>query len=152
MNKVEPRAPVQYEIQVTLNGDVPEGLLRDKLILKTNEIGVSEVSIPIEARVEPDFVVTDAQFGTVAPDHSKSITVVIRGKKPFQIENVQHVAREIAAKSVGDGALPKSNDPHFEHRAIDRGNSFKVDFSTTVAQIHKLTLTMTPPTEARHVR
>ena len=84
-----------YEAVVTIDASAPEGALRDQLILTTNEGYDANISIPIEAKIEADIVVTDAQFGAVTPGQPKSMTVIVRGKKPFKIEKVDHVVREM---------------------------------------------------------
>jgi hypothetical protein len=89
VEKARNNGTVQYDVVVELKPDAPVGVLRDRLILKANETDGSEIAIPIEARVEDDIVVTDAQFGLVTIGDSKSITVIMRGKKAFEIETFE---------------------------------------------------------------
>ena len=139
---------IQYDVLVELKPDAPAGVLRDQLVLTTNEPGNSEVSIPIEARVETDIVVTDAHFGTVTPGRPKSVTVILRGKKPFQIEKVERDVRDIGKKSAHDEAIPTTELVDFERHTSQASDAFKMEFATANTQVHLLTLTFTPPTEA----
>ena len=139
---------VQYEVLVELKPNVPVGVLRDRLILTTNEIGNPEISIPIEARVEPDIVITDAQFGMVPSGKPKAVTVILRSKKPFQIEKVDQVTRVVASKPSTSDTLTAESIEHPEPRLTDASNAFKTEFSSNVSQIQMLTLTLTPPTDS----
>lgn len=140
---------VQYDVVVTLKPDAPAGVLRDRLTLTTNEDGNSDVSIPIEAKVEDDIVVTDAQFGTINHNTSKSVIIVLRAKKPFQIDKVEHVAHEVGVKPATVGLSPTSpSTTGSESHTSKVSDAFKIVFPTTVTPIHMLTLTFTPPSES----
>jgi hypothetical protein len=134
---------VQYEIVVELKPNAPAGVLHDQLVLATNEGTNQDVSIPIEARVEPDIVVTDAQFGAVPPGRPKSVTVILRGKKPFQIDKVEHATRVVAA-----GALAAASIIPSDSQSSAATDAFKFEFATNIAPVHTLTLTFTPPADA----
>ena len=131
-----------YEALVVIDATAPAGVLRDQLVVTTNDVGEASISIPVEARIEPDIVVTDVQFGSVIPGHSKSMTVVVRGKKPFKIDKVEHVVRQVAAKPVGEGFLPESAG------AVQvNDGAFATKFPANVGPVHVLTLTFTPPAD-----
>jgi hypothetical protein len=132
-----------YEALVHIDANAPAGVLRDQLVLTTNDVGDSVITVPVEARIEPDIVVTDVQFGTVAPGHAKSMTVVVRGKKPFKIDKVNHVSHEVRAKPAEDGSLPATATI-----AMTDAIAVKVPASASPAAVHILTLTITPPAEA----
>ncbi len=132
-----------YEAIVEIDATAPLGVLRDQLILTTNDVGDSSISIPIEAKVEPDIVVADAQFGIVAPGQQKSMTVVVRGKKPFKIAKVDHVIHEVRAKPALDGSLPTPLG------TVSLSDAIAVKLpATAAAPVQMLTLTLTPPAEA----
>lgn len=140
----------QYEVQVVIDGSAPQGQLRDQLVVVTDEVGGSDLTIPIEAKVEPDIVVTDLAFGTVAPGVPKSMNVIVRGKKPFKISEISHVARQVVLKpadaTTPDGkTLPASNLTVAFASMPDE--AFKVKFNENVAAVHMVALTFTPPTE-----
>ncbi|WP_010587289.1 DUF1573 domain-containing protein [Schlesneria paludicola] len=109
-----------YEVVVTLKGDTPVSKLRDQMLLVTNDVGDSGYAVAVEAQVEPDIVVADVQFGQVASGQSKTMNIVVRGKKPFKIEK------------------------------IDRANqddNFKVKAPESVSTVHMLPMTFTPTGE-----
>lgn len=132
---------VTYEATVQIDANAPLGILRDQLILTTNDVGDSAISIPVEAKVEPDIVVTDLQFGMVRPGQPKSMTVVVRGRKPFKIEKVKQVTRELRARPAEDGTVPSAGTV-----ALSDSVAIKVPAGSAAVQI--VTLTVTPPAEA----
>ena len=138
---------VNYEVLVVIDGSAPAGVLRDQLVLTTDEVGNSAISIPIEARVEADIVVTDVQFGMVTPGQTKSMNVVVRGKKPFKIAEVNHVTREVRLKPADDappvavGTAPPSPTASLPDEA------FKIKCPEATAVVHMVPLTFTPPAE-----
>ena len=111
---------VSYEVVVTLKGDTPMSKLRDQMLLTTNEAGDSGYAVAIEAQVEPDIVVADVQFGQVAAGQSKTLNVVVRGKKPFKIEKIDRA---------------KSDD------------NFKLNAPENVSTVHMVPMTFTPTGE-----
>ena len=131
-----------YEAIVEISAHAPLGVLRDQLVLTTNEVGDSTIAIPVEAKVEADIVVTDVQLGTVAPGQAKSTTVVVRGKAPFKIAKVDHVVHAAAAKPAEDGSVATAATVSLVDAIAIKppGN--------TAAPVHMLTLTVTPPAEA----
>ena len=152
---------VNYEVLVVIDGSAPAGVLRDQLVLTTDEPGNNSViSIPIEARVEADIVVTDVQFGTVSPGEAKSMNVIVRGKKPFKIAEVSHVTREVRLKPADDSA-PSKTAPSATTQAgqasaapvVTDGLSslsdeaFKIKCPDAAAVVHMVPLTLTPPAE-----
>lgn len=140
-----------YEVRVVIDGTAPAGLLRDQLVLTTDETGNNSViSIPIEAKVEADIVVTDVQFGTVAPGQAKSMNVIVRGKKPFKIAEVNHVTREVRLKPVTDAAPPAvapTDATSTLATASLPDEAFKIKCPDAAAVIHMVPLTLTPPSE-----
>lgn len=130
-----------YEAIVEIDARAPVGVLRDQLILTTNEGGDSTISIPIEAKVEPDIVVTDVQFGTLAPGQAKSTNVVVRGKKPFKIEKVDHIVREVRARPTEDGTVPGAG-------TVAMADNIEVKVPESAAAVQLLMLTVTPPADA----
>ena len=129
-----------YEAIVEIDNSAPAGTLRDQLVLSTNDIGDGTISIPVDAKIEPDIVVADAQFGSVAPGQAKTMNVIVRGKKPFKIEKVDHVIREVRAKPAEDGTIPSDG-------TVSLADSIAVKVPTTQSVVHTLTLTVTPPAE-----
>ena len=143
VEKARSHGTIQYDVVVELKPDAPVGVLRDRLILTTTEVGGSEIAIPVEARVEDDIVVTDAQFGLVAIGDSKAITVIMRGKKAFEIETLERLDRDGKVKAAPRGKnQPNAPDPN-ESLPNDPAESFKTEFASGIALVHMLRLTLT---------
>ena len=136
-----------YEVLVVIDGSAPAGVLRDQLVLTTDEAENSAISIPIEARVEADIVVTDVQFGMVNPGHVKSMNVIVRGKKPFKIAEVSHVTREVRLKPADDATPVAVGITPTSPVASLPDEAFKFKCPDTTAAVHTVPLTFTPPAE-----
>jgi hypothetical protein len=80
-----------YELVATIKGTAPLGELRDQVLLVTTDPNNPQIPVLIEARVEPEFVVTPdvVSFGNLAPGERKTINIVVRSKKPFSIEKIE---------------------------------------------------------------
>ena len=123
---------VNYDIVVTLKGDAPVSKLRDQMLLVTNDVGDAGFPVGVEAQVEPDIVVADVQFGQVIPGQSKTMNVVIRGKKPFKIEKIDRARQDDSFKIKPDDAvslvhmIPLTYLPSVEH------GLFEEEFSLTI--------------------
>jgi hypothetical protein len=130
-----------YEATVEISRTAPLGVLRDQLILTTNEVGDANISIPVEARVEADIMVTDVQFGSLTPGQSKTMTVVARGKKPFKISKVDHIVQEVVAKPAEDGSVSTKD-------TVSLTTGITVKAPETTAIVHMLSVTVTPPAES----
>ena len=89
-------------------------------MLVTDDANNPQIPVHVEAKIEPEIVVADVQFGQVAPGQPKTVNVVVRGKKPFKIEKFERT---------------KS------------GDSIKMKKSNDLKPVHQLTLTLTPPNE-----
>lgn len=114
------RGQVQYNLVVAVKPDAPLGVLRDKVILHT---GDAQVPVLVEARVEPDIVVTPSVVSLgpdLKPGEEKTYTVVLKGREPFAIEKIE------------------CNSAH---------ECFKVRLSPDPKKVHVLPLTFSPPNE-----
>lgn len=80
-----------YELVAIIKGTAPFGDLRDQVLLTTTDPNNPQIPVLIEARVEPEFVVTPdvVSFGNLAPGERKTINIVVRAKKPFAIEKIE---------------------------------------------------------------
>jgi hypothetical protein len=103
-----------------VKGDTPAMKLRDQMLVMTDDVGDTGYSVAVEAQIEPDIVVADVQFGQVAAGQSKTLNVVVRGKKPFKIAKVERTKQD---------------------------ETFKVKIPETMSQVHMLPLTFTPSEE-----
>lgn len=113
---------VNYELIVKLKDTAPVGLLRDQLILVTDDLNYPQIPVQVEARIEPEIIVTDANFGALTPGKPKEISVIVRYTKlpikPFKIEKFERTKQE---------------------------STIKVKKSDETKPLHQLSLTFTPP-------
>ena len=137
---------VQCDVSVDLKPEAPLGVLRDRFILTTNEAGNLEIPILIEAKVESEITITDAQFGTIAPGQPKSVTLVLRAKNPIRIDSVAHRATESTKKPASGPASTGLN--RSLSQSAELGKCFIPDFRTNPGTIHMIKLTMNPPDES----
>lgn len=110
----------KYDILVTLDSQAPASKLHDRMLIVSNEAGDAGYSVTIDAHVEPEIAIADAQFGQVFPGHPKTVNVVAHGRKPFKIEKVERAKQD---------------------------ESFKLKVPDSVARVHTIPLTLTPSTE-----
>jgi hypothetical protein len=115
---------VNYELTVTLGPKAPVGSLRDQIILVSDDANNAQMPILLEARVEADVAVTDLSFGALAPGQSKTERVIVRGKKPFKIEELYREKKE--SSKIQDDA-------------------FKVKLDKLNSTVHSLPVTFTAP-------
>lgn len=81
---------VSYDLMVHLDRAMPAGYLQDNLVLVTNDRNMTQVPVPVEARVETGVTVSPASLlmGVVQPGQKVTKQLVIRGKKPFKVLSV----------------------------------------------------------------
>jgi hypothetical protein len=82
---------VNYALTVTLKPTAPAGSFRGIVQLITNDATNPIIPVLAEARIEGDITVTpeNVPLGTLTPGREKTVNVVIRGKKPFAISNIE---------------------------------------------------------------
>jgi hypothetical protein len=113
----------QYNLVVQVKPDAPEGVLRDKIILHTDDAQAPQIPVLVEARIEPDIVVSPSIVSLgpdLKPGEEKTYTVVLKGREPFAIEKIE------------------CNSAH---------ECFKVRLSPDPKKVHVLPLTFSPPNE-----
>lgn len=113
---------VSYDLVVHLDAAAPQGAFRDQLVLITDDASNPYVPVAVTATVEPDIVMgtPEVPLGTLKPGVSKTVTAVIRGRRPFAIETIECDS--------------------------DR-ECFKVKLPKDPKSVHVLPLTVTPPDE-----
>lgn len=113
---------VHYKLQVELKPSAPAGVLREQITLVTNDINNPYVPVLVEARIEADITVTPdlVALGALNPGRDKRFNVVLKGKKPFVIENIEC-----------DSDM----------------NAFKVQIPDSAKIVHVLPMTVTAPDE-----
>lgn len=115
---------VKYELLVTLKPDAPAGIVRDQLVMLTDDANNPQISVVVEAIVEADVTITDLQFGALAAGQSKAVNLVIRAGKPFKIE-------ELYREKKANAKLPD--------------DAFRVKLSTKIATLQTLPVTFIAP-------
>jgi hypothetical protein len=100
---------VNYDLTVTLSDKVPFGPFRHSITLLTDDENSPKVPLLVEAEVTPDIVVNPSivALGTMTPGQEKTVNVVLRGKKAFEVSAVNCVE----AKDVFQVRLPTTAAP-----------------------------------------
>ncbi len=87
------RAPgkTSYQLLVRLTKDAPVGYIKDQLILCTNDPRAPELPVDLEGRVISDITISPSQLfiGVVHPGQKVTKKLVVRGRRPFKIIDVQ---------------------------------------------------------------
>lgn len=114
---------VDYNLTVSVSADAPPGAIRDRIVLTTNDERSPEVEVLVEAEVVADIVVnpTTIELGTLQPGDTKTMSVVVRGRRPFSIDKIE-------CESERD--------------------CFKVRLGKDLRNVHVLPLTVTAPEES----
>jgi hypothetical protein len=81
---------VGYDLIVALSPKTPAGIVREQLMMVTND-QAGQIPVLVQARVEADVTVTPSvvQLGSVAPGSETVKTVLLRGHNAFVIEKVE---------------------------------------------------------------
>ncbi len=117
---------INYELIVQVKPSAPVGVIRDKINLLTDDAANPMVPVLIEAKVEPDIVVSPGTLllgDNIIPGSDRTYTVVIKGKKPFAIEFIE---------------------------CESDLECFKVVMTKDVKTVHVLQLSFTPPEATGH--
>jgi len=79
-----------YDLFVRLKPDAPQGIIRDELMLRTNDSRGSELPICVEGRVLSEITVSPAPLllGLVHVGESVTKKLIVRGTKPFRITDI----------------------------------------------------------------
>lgn len=82
---------VNYALTVHMDDQAPAGYLQDQLVLVTNDRNMTQVPLPVEARIETGISVSPSSLlmGVVQPGQKVTKKLVISGKKPFRILSVK---------------------------------------------------------------
>ncbi|MEQ9066013.1 MAG: DUF1573 domain-containing protein [Gimesia chilikensis] len=125
---------VNYNIMLTLDPKTPKGPIREQLILKTNDVNFTTVPLLVEARVESDITITPevVSLGMMVPGQEKTVNVVMRGKKPFEITKIEFESNDEAYKI----RIPKAAQPiHVLPLTIvppDKPGEYSEEFTVTI--------------------
>lgn len=81
---------VKYNITVELKSNAPVGDIREQLRILTDDQNSPEIPVLVEARIVPEITVTEVvAVGILAPGETRTVNVVLRGRKPFMIEKIE---------------------------------------------------------------
>ena len=124
VEKLRGNGLVNYDLVVRLKDTAPVGNLRDQLVLVTDDVNNPQIPIQVDAKIEPDYVVNEANFGDLIPGKPKKIPVFVRytrnPPKPFRIEKFERTRQD---------------------------TNIKVEKSADSKAFHQIMLTFTPPDE-----
>jgi len=86
---------VEYDVTVRMSGDSPVGELREQLTLVTNDATSPNIPVLVRASVVPEFQVIPSvvQLGNLSAGSDRTVTVVVKSKKPFAIEKYETSAK-----------------------------------------------------------
>jgi hypothetical protein len=82
---------VGYQVKVTLKADAPPGLLRQEILLQTNDPASKSVPILVEATVQAPLSVSPSShnLGTVKAGDPLTRRVTVQGSKPFRVLSIE---------------------------------------------------------------
>jgi len=100
---------VNYDIRIRVSDKAPIGVVRRYITLMTDDENSPQVPVLIEGEVKPEFEVSPSlvQLGTMKPGETRNVRVVLKSKKPFEVEAVTCEK----AKDVFQVRLPKAAAP-----------------------------------------
>ncbi len=126
---------VRYDLIVQVKPSAPVGVIRDKINLLTNDAANPKVPVLVEARVEPDIVVSPGTLplGDVAIGAERTYTVIVRGKKPFAIERIECESDLECFKVRLTKAARRTHVLPLTFKSPDTPGAFKELFTITVA-------------------
>ncbi len=111
---------VNYDLSVVVKGSAPLGDLREQLTIVTDDASNPYIPVLVDAKVEPEYVVTEVvSFGNLTPGEKKTMNVMVRGKNPFLIEKFES----------------------------EKTGLFEVRYPQEAKKVHLVPLTLVAPTE-----
>tara|TARA_R110002111_G_scaffold256979_2_gene324618 strand:- start:107337 stop:108350 length:1014 start_codon:yes stop_codon:yes gene_type:complete len=126
---------VNYNLVLTLAPETPLGALREQIMLKTNDVNFTTVPLLVEAKVESDITITPeiVSLGMMIPGQEKTVNVVLRGRKPFEINKIECESNDEAFKI----RMPKASQPiHVLPLTIippNKPGDYSEEFTVTIA-------------------
>lgn len=126
---------VNYNLVLTLAPGTPLGAFREQIMLQTNDVNFKTVPLLAEAKVEADITITPqvVSLGMMVPGQEKTVNVVLRGKKPFEINKIECESDDEAFKI----RMPKASQPiHVLPLTIvppNKPGDYSEEFTVTIA-------------------
>lgn len=100
---------VNYDLHVRVSDKTPLGVLRKYITLLTDDESNPEVPLLVEGDVKPEFEVSPplVQLGTMKPGETRNVRIVVKAKKPFEVESVTcDKLRDVFAVRLPKSAAP----------------------------------------------
>jgi len=121
---------VHYDLVIELKPSAPAGLLRETIVLISDDKQTPRIPVLVEASVESDFTFSPSaggvvSLGSLVPGRAKQVSVVVKGRKDFRIEKIE------AGSSSG---------------------VFRTKLSGSKRRVHVLPLTVTVPEGLSEIR
>lgn len=95
---------VNYEMLVRLKPDAPVGYIQDQLTILTDDSSDKGFTLPVEGNVQPSLAVNPAQLflGVIKPGETVTKKLVVRGKSPFVVTDVECTDESFDFTKPGD--------------------------------------------------
>lgn len=93
---------VGYRVHVSLKPTAPVGIIRDAVLVETNDPGAPQFSVVVLGEIQPGLIVTppNLTMGTVKAGQGVTRQVIVRGKKPFQVLGVEAAGDSFQAENT----------------------------------------------------
>jgi len=109
VDTTQARDRVSCQLLVRLDPNAPAGIIRDHLILVTNDPRSQRIPVLVEGRVVSGVTVSPATLflGVVAPGDKVTRKLVVRGKQPFRVTSITSDGAHFRSESaLGDVPKP----------------------------------------------
>ena len=121
---------VHYDLVIELKPSAPAGLLRETIVLVSDDKETPRIPVLVEATVESDFSFSPmaggvVSLGALVPGRAKRVSVVVKGREDFRIEKIE---------------------------AGSPSGVFRTKLSTSKRRVHVLPLTVTAPEGLSEIR
>jgi len=135
LSRINKNGRIQYEVVVTLKESAPIGEIRDQVFLITDDRQAQRIPIIVHARVQPDITITPslAALGRLKPGQKKTINLVIKGKKPIEIEGIDSVDKATKFETKLKGGKQPVHVIPFTMTAPEKPGRFDAEFSVRIA-------------------
>jgi Protein of unknown function (DUF1573) len=126
---------VNYQLICTLKPTAPAGKFNQQITLVTDDASNPYVPVIVKGNVETDIVLTPLvqKMGQMEPGKQKTFRIVLKGKKPFSVTEIECESNKEAFKMK----LPKGKRPvfaiPFSFTAPETPGKFSEEFTITIA-------------------
>ena len=126
---------VSYKLDVHVRAGTPVGRVRQLITLVTDDSGSPNVPLLVEGLVEPDISVVPPLLAlrTMRAGEQKTVRVVLRGKRPFEVEKVECTDHPECFQVKLPGDKRKVHVLPLRVTAPNEAGDFTDEFTVTVA-------------------